>query len=186
MFELNRGLHRSQDLEATADEFVRDIETFVAGTIAASTPSSTPVSLIERAWALAEDYTDWLRWGPSGMPMTGEQIAAHAETAITILRTAGWNPTYSAGRSISDALTHAINTDPDHRFSTDTRVALRWIFALLIRALTGAPHADYNDWDKHPARTVEEVFGLLAAAAVFARAYGDAEPVPQVPDTPAA
>ncbi|MFF9690525.1 hypothetical protein [Streptomyces sp. NPDC014623] len=179
MFELNRGLRRSQDLETTTSEFVRDIEIFVAGTIAASTPASPPASLIERAWALAEDYTDWLRWGPSGMPLTGEQIAAHAETAITTLRTAGWNPAFTAGRSISDALTHAINTDPDHRFSTDTRVALRHIFALLIRALTGAPYADYTDWDQHPARRVEEVFGLLAAAATFARTYG--EPAPADP-----
>lgn len=173
MFELNRGLNRHQDLEKTGGELVRDIEAFVAGTIAASTPPSTPTSLIERAWAL-EDYTDWLRWGPSGMPLTGEQIALHAEAAITILRTAGWNPSYEAGRGIRDALTHAQNTDTEHRFSGDTRMALDWIFELLIRALTGAPRANYNDWDQHPARTVEEVFGLLAAAATFARAYGPA------------
>ncbi|MFJ2575014.1 hypothetical protein ACIOYT_31935 [Streptomyces halstedii] len=173
MFELNRGLHHHRDLETTTSEFVRDIETFVAGTIAATTPASTLASLIERAWAL-ETYTDWLHWGPSGMPLTGEQIAAHAEAALTILRTAGWNPTYTAGRGIRDALTHAQNTD--HRFSGDTRMALDWIFELLIRALTGAPRANYNDWDQHPARTVEEVFGLLAAAAIFARTYGDPAP----------
>ena len=172
MFELNRGLHHHRDLEATGAEFVRDIETFVAGTIAASTPASTPASLIERAWAL-ETYTDWLRWGPSGMPLTGEQIAAHAEAALAILRTAGWNPSYVAGRGIRDALTHAQNTDTEHRFSGDTRMALDWIFELLIRALTGAPRASYNDWDQHPARQVEEVFGLLTAAAIFARTYGD-------------
>ncbi|RAJ47286.1 hypothetical protein K388_07202 [Streptomyces sp. KhCrAH-43] len=176
MFELNRGLHHSQDLVATTSEFVRDIETFVAGTIAASSPASTPASLIERAWALAEDYTDWLRWGPSGMPLTGEQIALHAEAAITVLRTAGWNPSYEAGRGIRDALTHAQNTDTEHRFSGDTRMALDWIFELLIRALTGAPRATYNDWDQHPARQVEEVFGLLAAAATFARTYGAPAP----------
>lgn len=179
MFELNRRLHRSQDLETTGQEFVRDIETFVAGTIAASTPASTPASLIERAWDLAGTYTDWLRWGPSGMPLTGEQIAAHAEAAITILRTAGWNPTYAAGRGIRDALTHAQNTDTEHQFSGDTRMALDWIFELLIRALTGAPRANCTDWDQHPARTVQEVFGLLAAASVFARTYGD--PAPAAP-----
>ncbi|MEV6439845.1 DUF6197 family protein [Streptomyces anulatus] len=174
MFELNRGLNSHQDLEKTGGEFVRDIEIFVAGTIAASSPASTPASLIERAWAL-ENYTDWLRWGPSGMPLTGEQIALHAEAAITILRTAGWNSSYEAGRGIRDALTHAQNTDTEHRFSGDTRMALDWIFELLIRALTGAPCANYNDWDQHPARTVEEVFGLLAAAATFARTYGPAQ-----------
>ncbi|MER8268016.1 hypothetical protein ABT007_27895 [Streptomyces griseus] len=67
-------------------------------------------------------------------------------------------------------------TDTEHRFSGDTRTALDWIFELLIRALTGAPRANYNDWDQHPARTVEEVFGLLAAAATFARTYGDPAP----------
>ncbi|MGW0669791.1 DUF6197 family protein [Streptomyces sp. NPDC002746] len=179
MFELNRGLHRHQDLEKTGAEFVADIEAFVAGTIVASIPASTPASLIERAWALAGNYTDWLRWGPSGMPLTGEQIAAHAEAAITILRTVGWNPTYAAGRGIRDALTHAETTDTGHQFSGDTRMALDWIFEFLIRALTGAPRAVYNDWDQHPARTVQEVFGLLAAAAAFARSYGD--PAPAAP-----
>lgn len=181
MFELNRGLNRHQDLEATGTEFVRDIEAFVAGTIAATSESPAPASLIDRAWNLAGDYdrTDWLRWGYSGMPLTGEQIAAHAEAATDILRTAGWNPSYTAGRSIRGALAHAVNTDPEHRFSTDTQGALRSIFELLIRALTGAPYADYGDWDQHPARTVEEVFGLLAAAATFARTYG--EPAPAAP-----
>ncbi|MER7750251.1 hypothetical protein ABT013_33845 [Streptomyces bacillaris] len=172
MFELNR--RTPQDLERTGDEFVRDIETFVAGTIAASTPPSTPTSLIERAWALNDSYSDWLCWGASGMPMTGEQIAAHAEAAADYLRTAGWNPSFRAGRGIGDALVHTVHTDPERRFSTDTRMALRSIFELLIRALTGAPFADYRIWDQHPARTVEEVFGLLAAAAMFARTYGPA------------
>ncbi|MER6775013.1 hypothetical protein ABT389_35425 [Streptomyces bacillaris] len=172
MFELNR--RTPQDLELTGHEFVRDIEAFVAGTIAASTPPSTPTSLIERAWELNDSYSDWLFWGASGMPMTGEQIAAHAEAAADYLRTAGWNPSFKAGRGIGDALAYVVNTDAEHRFSTDTRLALRSIFELLIRALTGAPFADYGIWDQHPARKVQEVFGLLAAAATFARTYGPA------------
>ncbi|MEU8598409.1 hypothetical protein AB0D07_32720 [Streptomyces globisporus] len=172
MFELNR--RTPQDLDRTGHEFVQDIESFVAGTIAASTPPSTPASLIERAWALNDSYSDWLFWGASGMRMTGEQIAAHAEAAADYLRTAGWNPSFKAGRGIGDALIYAVDTDPERRFSTDTRLALRSIFELLIRALTGAPFADYGIWDQHPARKVEEVFGLLAAAAALARAYGPA------------
>ncbi|MFD4341786.1 hypothetical protein ACFWPP_31960 [Streptomyces anulatus] len=172
MFELNR--RTPQDLELTGHELVRDIEAFVAGTIAASTPPSTPTSLIERAWALNDSYSDWLFWGASGMRMTGEQIAAHAEVAADYLRTAGWSPSFKAGRGIADAMIYVANTDPEHRFSTDTRLALRSIFELLIRALTGAPFADYVIWDQHPARTVEEVFGLLAAAAALARTYGPA------------
>ncbi|MFF8696756.1 hypothetical protein ACF08W_31535 [Streptomyces sp. NPDC015144] len=179
MFKLNRGLHDRRDLEATADMFVRDIETFIAGTIAATTPASTPASLLKSAWALTDDYTDWLRWGPSGMPLTGEQIAAHAEAAARALQAEGWNPTYPAGRGIRAALVHAEATDPEHRFSGDTRIALNFIFEALIRALTGAPHASYTAWDEHPARTVEDVFGLLAAAAAFARAYGALAPAAQ-------
>ncbi|MFJ3481559.1 DUF6197 family protein [Streptomyces microflavus] len=172
MFELNR--RTPQDLELIGHEFVRDIEAFVGGTVAASTPPSTPASLIERAWALNDSYSDWLFWGASGMPMTGEQIAAHAEAAADYLRTAGWNPSFKAGRGIDDAMTYAAKNDPEHRFSTDTRLALRSIFELLIRALTGAPFAEFVIWDQHPARKVQEVFGLLAAAAALARTYGPA------------
>ncbi|MFD7750207.1 hypothetical protein ACFV2V_29800 [Streptomyces sp. NPDC059698] len=174
MSELSRRL-TPLELEKAQGQLVRDIEVFAAGTIAAATPPPTPASLIERAWAL-ETYTDWLRWGPSGMSLTGEQIALHAEAAADYLRTAGWSPSFKAGRGIRDALTRAQNTDAEHRFSGDTRTALDWIFELLIRALTGAPRANYNDWDQHPARRVEEVFGLLAAAAAFARTYGDPAP----------
>ncbi|WP_327180335.1 hypothetical protein OG599_34695 (plasmid) [Streptomyces sp. NBC_01335] len=173
MFELNhRTTRTSQELEQS---FSRDIEVFVAGTVAPSSPADTPAALLEAAFALTEDRTDWLRWGLSGMPMTGEQIASHAEAAITILRTAGWNPSLPAGRGISAALRHAETVDTTQRFCTDTNSALDDIFALLIRALTGAPFATYTFWDQHPGRQVEEVFGLLAAAASFARAYGPAE-----------
>lgn len=113
------------------------------------------------------------------MPLTGEQIAAHAEQAADSLRTAGWNPSYAARRGIRDALLHA-EDDPERRFSHDTHRALDNIFELLIRALTGAPHANYETWDRHPAR-VEEVFGLLNAAAVFARTYGTPTPAPAPP-----
>ncbi|MEU2770514.1 hypothetical protein ABZ628_27795 [Streptomyces diastaticus] len=144
-------------------------------TVATPTPSMTPRLLIERAWDL-EYCADWLYWGPSGMPMTGDQIAAHAEAAATLLRTEGWNPhggfTDAPGHSIYSALVRAIEMDTDQRFGIDTRVALRRIFELLIRALTGAPSAFYLDWDKHPTRTVEEVLGLLATAAAFARTHG--------------
>lgn len=183
MFELNR--RPAQSLELVEWNFARDIEMFVAGTVAPSSPADTPASLLKAAFALTP-YDDWLRWGRSGMPMTGEQIAAHAEAAITILRTAGWNPSYEADRSIRSALLHAETADTTQRFFYDTCSALESIFALLIRALTGAPFANYERWDDHPSRRVEEIFGLLAAAAAFARTYGPAEPAPQAPAAPAA
>ncbi|NEA19616.1 hypothetical protein [Streptomyces halstedii] len=174
MFELNRRTAPSPEL--VEQSFVQDIETFVAGTVAPSSAADTPASLLEAAFALTAGRTDWLRWGLSGMPMTGEQIAAHAEAAITVLRTAGWNPSSLANRGIGAALRHAETADTTQRFSSDTNMALDDIFALLIRALTGAPFASCRIWDGHPARRVEEVFGLLAAAAAFARTYGDPAP----------
>jgi hypothetical protein len=109
------------------------------------------------------------------MPVTGEQIAGHAETAAQVLRTAGWNPSVRAGRGIRDALIHAETHEPDHRFGYDTRLAAGDILGLLIRALSGAPHAYYETWDDHLDRTVEEALTLLAAAAAFARHYGRAD-----------
>ncbi|MDG9687719.1 hypothetical protein QC334_34185 [Streptomyces sp. DH18] len=180
MFELSRRLTTPMELEKAQGELVRDIEVFVGGTIASATLPPTPASLIERAWAL-NISRDWLVWGMSGMAMTGEQIAAHADIAAAWLRAQGWNPSFQARRGIGHALAHGIDTDPDHRFSTDTQFALDRIFELLIRALTGAPHANPDVWETHPARRVEEIFGLLAAAAVFARTHG-----PATPATPAA
>lgn len=173
MFELNRG-PRSQELAER--EFARDVETFVAGTTTGQADDETVTPLVERAWALSHPHGEgWLRWGSSGMPMTGEQIAGHAEAAAQALRTAGWNPSVRAGRGIRDALIHAETNDPDRRFGYDTRLAVGDILGLLIRALTGAPHAYYETWDDHPDRTVEEVLTLLAAAAAFARRYGTAD-----------
>ncbi|MER5988852.1 hypothetical protein [Streptomyces sp. NPDC001787] len=172
MFELNRRTPITpQELQKASGGLVRDIEAFVIGTTRAS---GTPASLIEGAWELTRHTTDWLRWGLSGMPMTGDQIAAHADAAAHWLRTEGWNPSDAACRGIYAAVRHAEHTDPSHRFSTDTRDTLTRIFSLLIRTLTGAPHAYYDSWDQHPARRPEEAFGLLAAAAVFARTYGPA------------
>ncbi|MFJ3600957.1 hypothetical protein ACIPRU_31270 [Streptomyces sp. NPDC090126] len=66
MFELSRRLTTPLELEKAQGQLVRGIEVFAVGTIAAATLPPTPASLIERAWVL-ETYTDWLRWGPSGM-----------------------------------------------------------------------------------------------------------------------
>ncbi|HEX5569218.1 MAG TPA: hypothetical protein VFY14_20265 [Streptomyces sp.] len=176
MFEPTHGLHAPHTQELTARDFVRDVETFVAGTTAAEADRATVTSLIEKAWALSRTChrPDWLRWGSSGMPMTGQQIADHAEAAAQALRTAGWNPSIRAGRGIRDALIHAETTTPG-RFGYDTRRTVGDILGLLIRARTGAPHAYYETWDDHPDRTVDEVLTLLAAAAAFARRYGPAD-----------
>ncbi|MFE7614337.1 hypothetical protein [Streptomyces sp. NPDC057496] len=170
MFELNPHGPRSQEL--AEQEFARDVEAFVIGT-GAREPGEEVVPLIEKARELMR-RDDWLRWGSSGMPLTGDQIAAHAEAAAEILRTVGWNPSVRAGRGIRDALIHAEKTSST--FSPDTHEAVVETLGLLIRALTGAPFAYYEAWDSHPARTADEVLTLLAAAAVFARRYGAPAP----------
>ncbi|MFE6743878.1 DUF6197 family protein [Streptomyces tubercidicus] len=170
------SLSPSQRQHLTTRAFVRDVENYLAGTAVAVQPDGDRTeSLIETAFQLSlTRYRDgWLRWGSSGMPMTGEQIAAHAEAAINILRAGGWNPSCHASRSIRDALIHAETADEHQGCGMDTRMVVGDILGLLIRALTGAPTAYYETWDAHPARTVEEVFTALAAAAVFARRYGD-------------
>lgn len=171
MFELSHHGPRNQEL--AEQEFARDVESFVIGT-AAPEPGDEMVPLIEKARNLMR-RDDWLRWGHSGIPLTGEQIATHAEAAAETLRTVGWNPSTRAGRGIRDALIHTEKSG-NTQFSSDTHDAVREILGLLIRALTSAPFAYYEAWDSHPARTADEVLALLAAAAVFARRYGAAAP----------
>ncbi|MFJ1601523.1 hypothetical protein [Streptomyces sp. NPDC088261] len=159
-----------------ARDFVRDVEVYVSA-LAPTTPLPNTNGLIGRAYALAgeREPEGWLRWGNSGLPMSGADIAAHAETAGTVLRRIGWNPSDTACLSIRDALILSVREDETGRLSEDTRYVLVDVLNYLIRAMTGAPHANFELWDMHPRRTVDEVFGLLAAASVFARAYGRTE-----------
>ncbi|MFJ7416370.1 hypothetical protein ACIQWZ_37055 [Streptomyces sp. NPDC098077] len=173
MFELNR--RTPQELEKAESGFSRDVEVYVCGIQATQPSPDVLTQLTAKAYALSlrRKREDWLAWGDSGMPMTGDHIAAHAEAAIRFLQTSGWAPRNHRG--IYEALNAARADDTTGRLSRDTSVAVRDILALLICATTGAPYAHYIDWDEHPARTVEEVLALLVATAAFARTYGPAQ-----------
>ncbi|WP_326615330.1 hypothetical protein OG949_41225 (plasmid) [Streptomyces scopuliridis] len=158
-----------------ACDFAHDVEVYVAGMSPppVGDPMRTVPLLVEEAHELAliRHGKGWLAWGSSGMPLTGEQIAGHVETAAQVLHSDGWNPSDTAQRGIRDALVSAEILDP-RRFTEDTRWVIEHILNLLIRASTGAPSAFYETWDMHPDRTVEEVYTILAAAAAYARRYG--------------
>ncbi|MGW1438687.1 hypothetical protein ACWD7M_26015 [Streptomyces griseus] len=95
--------------------------------------------LIEQAHARVTEWerADWLKWGTSGMPMNGDDIAAHAEATVSFLRTGGWAP--RNGRGIRSALDATTTGDETGRLSEDTRTAVRDILGHLICATTGAP-----------------------------------------------
>ncbi|GGZ18436.1 DUF6197 family protein [Streptomyces nitrosporeus] len=182
MFELNRRTPR--DLEKTAAAFSRDVEVYVSGITTAQPSPDAVTPLLEEAHLLAQRWEgeDWLKWGASGMPLSGPDVAAHADAALAYLRTCGWAPRNHRG--IHRALYSTLTDDETGRLSEDTRAAARDILSRLICATTGAPYADYIAWDEHPARTVEEVLTLLAATAAYARTYGP--PAPAAPAAPAA
>ncbi|MGW3954065.1 DUF6197 family protein [Streptomyces sp. NPDC004752] len=163
----------SRQLEERGDlALARDVESYLA---AAATPTLTAEAVtawIERAWQLAPGGR-WMAWGDSGMPLTGQAIAAHAESAAQILRTAGWNPAVASGRTLRNALVYAERIDTGRLCSMDTRLLVADIIALLVRAATGAPYAYYETWDAHPDRTADQVLQILTVAAEFARRYGD-------------
>jgi hypothetical protein len=159
--------------DRVASDFVHDVQTFVAGQ-APATPAPDFTRLIEQARGLADDgrLEGWLEWGIGGQPLTGEDLAAHAEAAIEVLHRIGWNPSFVACRGISQAMMRAVREHEYGRFSEDTRHALGRVLEDLICAETGAPYADYGVWERHPQRLLDEVVALLTAAAAYARAYG--------------
>ncbi|MFB6507509.1 MULTISPECIES: hypothetical protein [unclassified Streptomyces] len=162
--------------ESRARDFVHDIEVYVLHSAPSAGPAPDVTPLIEKAHALTRRHQPegWLRWGSSGVPITGEAIAAQAETTLAVLRRIGWNPSDTACRSIRDAMVLATREDETGLLSEDTRYVVHDILNDLIRAMTGAPYANYELWDMHPHRTVDEVYALLDAAAAFARTYGTA------------
>ncbi|MFE3144273.1 hypothetical protein [Streptomyces scopuliridis] len=164
--------------DRVARDFVHDVEVYVTGMSPppAGDPMRTVPPLVEEAHELAliRHGKEWLAWGSSGMPLTGEQIAGHVETAAQVLHADGWNPSDTAQRGIRDALVSAEILE-GQRFTQDTRWVIEHILNLLIRASTGAPSAFYETWDMHPSRTVGEVYTILAAAAAYARRYGLAD-----------
>lgn len=162
---------RRQAEERGEMALAEDVESYLAGMATPMLSERELTAWIEQAWQLAPNTT-WMTRGGSGKPLTGRALAAHAESAAQILRTAGWNGDMNSGRCLRDALIYAERTDPDRLLSIDTRLVVADILALLVRAISGAPCAYYESWDAHPDRTVDHVLQILAAVAAFARRYG--------------
>lgn len=135
--------------------------------------------LIERAKTLLHtNYADLdLWWGCSGAPLTGAQIAAHADAAAAFLHAVGWDPAPAARRGLRDALMHTARVH-----STDTWFTAADLVSILAHAASGVPQHEYEMWDQDPGRTAEEVLAMLAAVAAFARRYGPRTGRPGVPD----
>ncbi|MFI0192071.1 hypothetical protein ACH4PW_31565 [Streptomyces sp. NPDC017082] len=134
---------RRQARERGEMALAQDVETYLTEVSAPVLSEQAVAAWIEQARRLAPGI-DWMVWGGSGMPLTGRALAAHAE-----------------------------RTDTGGLLSIDTRLAVADVIALLVRAATGAPYAYYESWDAHPGRTVDQVLHVLAAAAAFARRYGN-------------
>lgn len=168
------------DMETSAG-FVPAVETYLA----------EQASLLERAHERLAHRTLW--WGDSGAPLTGEQIAVHAEAADRYVAVPNaWLPHATVNERTAlymaehgcdelavplllaprDLHTALIVTQP----SQDTRYPLQTILDYLIAASTGAPCAYHDVWDGVAGRTLGEVRGLLCAASAYARRYGPVAP----------
>ncbi|SEE58784.1 hypothetical protein SAMN04490357_7665 [Streptomyces misionensis] len=123
----------------------------------------------ETARRLARPET-W--YGPSGTKVTGEAVAAHLQAAAALMARENWDPqphTSSSRRNLYYALLH---TGDDGLGDDDTRhVAERLLGAVLAEA-TGAPFVDYEAWNHHATRTLEDVLRACRATAAVAREYG--------------
>ncbi|MEU7149183.1 hypothetical protein AB0B15_14275 [Streptomyces sp. NPDC045456] len=127
--------------------------------------TETKQSTIDKAHDLyVQKYPDGrLWWGNAGEPLTGEQVAAHADAAAEHAADAGATLSYTAGPGAVAG--KAVHTD-------GTRYAVGAIIELLLRAATGAPYADAWSWYLQDSLTADEARAMYADVAVFARRYG--------------
>ncbi|MFD7661048.1 hypothetical protein [Streptomyces sp. NPDC059788] len=129
---------------------------------------TTTTTLIDRAYDLYEQkYPAGRLWrGYAGEPLTGEQVAAHAEAAAEHLDTITWkvpDPFRPGGPgAVADETAH----------TESTRYVVGAVIELLIRAATGAPYADAWAWHLQPGLTADAARAMYADVAAFARHYG--------------
>jgi len=145
----------------------------------------------------AEDVAAEMHWrGLSGEIVTGADAAHHLESVLALLDKRGWTRTSaepeldeSAGlRDVIKSLVRflygpvrgpltvdeAMLLVPAEDGDDDSRLAAKRCMESVLRMRTGATHADPGSWSERRGRTFEEVRGLLAEAAAFAREYGPA------------
>ncbi|WP_331721779.1 hypothetical protein OG596_38535 (plasmid) [Streptomyces sp. NBC_01102] len=111
-------------------------------------------------------------FGPSGTKVTGDAVAAHLQAAADLMKRESWDPQLydrSSGRNLYYALRH---TSDDGLGDDDTHRVVEDVLGVVLAAATGAPYVDYEAWNHHATRTLDEVLRACQAAATVAREYG--------------
>lgn len=126
---------------------------------------TTTDQTLDKAYELYEEKysNNRLWWGYAGEPLTGEQVAAHAETAAEQLADAKATLSYTDGPGAVAGET--VHTD-------STRYVVGAIIELLLRAATGAPYADAWAWYLQDSLTADKARAMYTDVAAFARHYG--------------
>jgi hypothetical protein len=123
-----------------------------------------------RAAAARIDSRTWFTL--SGERVTGEDVAAHIESASLLMRRDNWDPQRygpGSGRHLLGALREA-RLDSLH--DEDTQAVARDVMEQILEVHLAAPYVDLDVWSEKASRSLPEVLDLLAAAATFARTYG--------------
>ncbi|MGW2181235.1 DUF6197 family protein [Streptomyces sp. NPDC001732] len=111
-------------------------------------------------------------YGPSGTKVTGDAVAAHLQAAANLMTRENWDPQLYAsgsGRSLYYALVH---TADDGLGDGDTHRVAESVLGAVLESATGAPFVDYEAWNRHATRTLDDVLRACRAAAAVAREYG--------------
>ncbi|MFC9223157.1 hypothetical protein ACFT8W_20930 [Streptomyces hygroscopicus] len=111
-------------------------------------------------------------YGPSGTMVTGDAVAAHLQAAADLMKRENWDPQFY-GRGSSRNLYYALrHTSDDGLGDDDTHHLAENILGAILAAATGAPFVDYETWNHHATRTLDDVLRACQAAAAVAREYG--------------
>ncbi|MDN3262897.1 hypothetical protein QWJ26_24435 [Streptomyces sp. CSDS2] len=111
-------------------------------------------------------------FGPSGMQVTGDAVAAHLQAAAALMQRESWDPQLY-GRGSKRNLYYALrNTSDDGMGDDDTLRVAEAVLGTVLCAATGAPFVDYEAWGHHATRTLDDVLRLCQVAAAVAREHG--------------
>ncbi|MFE7429791.1 hypothetical protein [Streptomyces sp. NPDC057545] len=111
-------------------------------------------------------------YGPSGMKVTGGAVAAHIQAAASLMERENWDPQFYAsgsGRNLYYALQH---TSDDGLGDGDTHRVAETVLGAVLESATGASFVDYEAWNHHATRTLDDVLRACQAAAAVAREHG--------------
>lgn len=111
-------------------------------------------------------------YGPSGMKVTGDAVAAHIQAAASLMARENWDPQFYAsgsGRNLYYALLH---TSDDGLGDGDTHRVAETVLGAVLESATGAPFVDYETWSHHATRTLDDILHTCQAAAAVAHEYG--------------